>query len=166
MKHRNFTLIELLTVITIIAILAAITIGGVRYASGRAAVAKTIAIMEQFEDALEAYKKDYGVYPISQEPIEVDFDHSASNILWDKFTNHTPNKRNRAYMEGADGKLLDAYGNAFFYQYPNGEPSRNTSKFALWSKGRDESHGSNATNGADKAGEDGSDDICNWKNNN
>ena len=73
MKRRQFTMVEILTVITIIAILAAILIGGVKYASGRAAVAKTIAIMTEFEDALEAYKKDYGVYPVCKDAKEVNF---------------------------------------------------------------------------------------------
>ena len=36
MKHRHFTLIELLTVIAIIAILAGITFGGITYASNKA----------------------------------------------------------------------------------------------------------------------------------
>ena len=161
MRHRQFTLIELLTVITIIAILAGITIGGLRYASGRADETKTIAIMTEFEDALEAYKKDYGVYPICKTAKAVDF----SDDEWKKFTNVTTNKRNKAYMEGADGELLDAYGKPFYYQYPNGESSRNTSKFALWSRGKDGKHGKKGTDTdtAASAGSDGSDDICSWK---
>ena len=160
MKHRHFTMVELLTVITIIAILAAILIGGVKYASGRAAVAKTIAIMTEFEDALENYKKDYGVYPVCATAKAVDF----SDDEWKKFTNETANKRKKPYMEGAVGELLDAYGKPFFYQYPNSVAKRNTNKFALWSRGDDEHHGKSG-NDPDNAGEDGSDDICNWKSN-
>ena len=166
MRHRHFTLIELLTVIAIIAILAGLTFGGLNYASSKAARDKTLSIMLEFEDALENYKKDYGVYPICKTAAEVDFTHSESNTTWDKFTNYTANKRKRPYMEGADGKLRDAYGNAFFYQYPNDVDSRNTNKFALWSVGDDEYHGDKKTNSANnvaKAGE--GDDICNWKNN-
>lgn len=164
MKRRQFTMVEILTVITIIAILAAILIGGVKYASGRAAVAKTIAIMTEFEDALEAYKKDYGVYPVCKDAKEVNF----SDAEWYKFINDTDdgrkaNKRNKPYMEGAVGELLDAYGKPFFYQYPNSVASRNTNKFALWSRGDDERHGK--SNNVADAGEDGSDDICSWKSN-
>ena len=159
MRRRQFTMVEILTVITIIAILAAILIGGVKYASGRAAVAKTIAIMTEFEDALEAYKKDYGVYPICKDAKAVNF--SADE--WKKFTNETANKRNKPYMEGAVGDLLDAYGKPFFYQYPNSVASRNTNKYALWSTGDDERHGK--SNNVADAGEDGSDDICSWKSN-
>ena len=168
MRHRHFTLIELLTVIAIIAILAGITFGGITYASNKAQHDKTVSIMLQFEDALEAYKKDYGVYPISTKDsttgkhpaVEVDF----SDSMWAKFKN---NKRNRPYMEGADGDLLDAYGKPFLYQYPIDvdEGDKNTSKFALWSRGDDGYHGKTNGNGPEKAGEKGSDDICNWKSN-
>ena len=161
MKRRHFTLIELLTVIAIIAILAGITFGGITYASNKAQRDKTVSIMLEFEDALEAYKKDYGVYPVCATAKAVDF----SNDEWKKFTNETANKHKRPYMEGATGELIDAYGNAFFYQYPNKEDGRNTSKYALWSRGEDGYHGKTKTNGPEKAGETGSDDICNWKSN-
>ena len=162
MKHRHFTLIELLTVITIIAILAGITFGGITYASKKAEHDKTVSIMLQFEDALEAYKKDYGVYPVCATAAEVDF---SNGTTWGKFTNETANKHKRPYMEGATGKLLDGYGNPFFYQYPNKVDGRDTSKFALWSLGVDGYHGKIKTNGPEAAGEKGSDDICNWKSN-
>lgn len=61
--QRAFTLIELLTVIAIIAILAAIiipTVGGARHAATRA---KTKAQFGQWAAAMELYRQEYGYYP-------------------------------------------------------------------------------------------------------
>jgi prepilin-type N-terminal cleavage/methylation domain-containing protein len=58
-----FTLIELLTVIAIIGILAAIlvpTVGGARNAANRA---KTRAQFSQWATAFEAFRQEYGAYP-------------------------------------------------------------------------------------------------------
>lgn len=169
MRKRNFTLIEILTVIVIIAILASITIGGINYASSKAEHDKTVAAMMEFMEALENYKNDYGSYPLcpkisaEREAVKVDF----SDPMWSKFINDTPNKRKRSYLEGADGEYLDAFGNQFWYQFP--APSgKDTNKYILWSMGKDEKHGKNRSNGpadAEHAGEKNSDDICSWKEN-
>ena len=151
MKRHSFTLVELMAVIAIVAILAGILLGGVSFAQNRAREAQTIARMEQFQIALEAFRADYGFYPM-QAAGDVDFSHTSENTTWDLFTNYTPNKRGKAYMEGIHGsygKFLDGYGEPFQYEYP-AAASRNTTKFALWSKGSD---GSNGTD----------DDICSWK---
>ena len=58
-----FTLIELLIVIAVIAILTALTLGLVRGAKQRAAVAKTKAELSHLAQALEAYRRLYGDYP-------------------------------------------------------------------------------------------------------
>ncbi len=153
MKHY-FTLVELLAVIGIVAILVGITVGGLSFATTKADEAKTIALMEEFEIALEKYKEDYGIYPIQPTAGNVDF----SNGIWDEFKNENGNnKRGKPYMEGI-GKgntstFEDGFGNAFQYQYPNSVSSRNTTKYALWSKGKD---GSKTTGTTD-------DDICSWK---
>lgn len=157
-KTSAFTLIELLTSIGIVMILVGITIGGLTYASSKADHDKTLAIMAEFEVALEDYKNDYGHYPIFSGA--VNFDHTK----WDRFTNrNNDNKKKKPYMEGVtSGELLDAFDQPFFYEYPNTEPSRNTKKYALWSKGKDMKHG-NKTTETNKAGEAESDDICSWK---
>ena len=149
-RKHTFTLVELLAVIGIIVLLAGITLGGMNYASRKGDEAKTLSIMAEFETALEAFKADYGYYPVQKTAGDVDFSTSA----WDTFVNRTANKRKRPYMEGVtpDEKLLDAYGEPFQYEYPNSDASRNTTKYALWSKG---------PNG-DK---DTKDDFCNWKQN-
>lgn len=63
--QRAFTLIELLTVIAIIAILAAITFGVVKGVNERAAIGQAKAELASLAQALEAYKLQYGDYPRS-----------------------------------------------------------------------------------------------------
>lgn len=163
MKRHSFTLLELLVSIGIILVLAAITFGGMNYASKRAQEAKTIATMEEFINALESFKQDYGFYPIIKKDaaVAVNFDVSVDdNKGWKLFMNEDtkPNKKNRAYMEGVLGPLVDAYGQEFQYRYPG---VKNTSKYDLWSKGKDKTNGKKG--GDTTPGADGSDDICSWK---
>lgn len=159
MRQRHFTLIELITVIAIIGILAGIVIGGVRYSQSKSQHDRTIALMVEFQNALEEYHNDYGTYPIVKDAAQVNFYEDA----WKKFVNATANKRGKSYLEGADGQYLDGFGNQFWYQYPNSVDSRKTTKFALWSVGADSKHGKNNT--IEKAGELGCDDICSWNKN-
>ena len=163
MRRHSFTLLELLVSIGIILVLAAITFGGMNYASKRAQEAKTIATMEEFINALESFKQDYGFYPIIDKDKAVKIDLSADG--WKLFMNEksgVKNKKNRAYMEGELGPLVDAYGQTFWYQYPG---KKNTAKYDLWSKGPDKQHGKKGTdtNTVANAGKDESDDICSWK---
>ena len=60
---RAFTLIELLTVIAIIAILAAITFGIIKGVNERAAIGQAKTELSSLSLALEAYKLQYGDYP-------------------------------------------------------------------------------------------------------
>ncbi len=64
-RLRAFTLIELLTVIGIIAILAAITFGVVKGVNERAAVGQAKAELSALAQSLETYKAMYGDYPQS-----------------------------------------------------------------------------------------------------
>ena len=159
MRRKSFTLLELLVSIGIILVLAAITFGGMNYASKRAQEAKTIATMEEFINALESFKQDYGFYPIIDKDNAVEVDLSADG--WKLFMNEksgTKNKKNRAYMEGELAPLVDAYGQAFQYRYPG---DKNKTKYDLWSKGPDKTNGKKG--GDTTPGADESDDICSWK---
>ena len=59
----GFTLIELLIVISIILILAGLTLGAFRFANVKAARDKTRAQMKAIELVLDRYSLDYGSYP-------------------------------------------------------------------------------------------------------
>lgn len=62
-RRRAFTLIELLTVMAIIGVLAGITFGVVRGVQERAAISQARSELATLAQALEAYKKQYGDYP-------------------------------------------------------------------------------------------------------
>lgn len=61
----GFTLIEILVVISIIAILAALVIGGVGVIQRRAKESATKLEVKQFQEAVEKYLFDEGIYPAS-----------------------------------------------------------------------------------------------------
>jgi type II secretory pathway pseudopilin PulG len=62
MRKLKFTMIEILTVVGIIAFLAAIGVGVYGYASRSMMDAKTRSAIKQLEIALTAYKAKYGYY--------------------------------------------------------------------------------------------------------
>ncbi len=61
----SFTLVELLTVIAIIAILAALTLGAASGVMSKAARSRASAEVQAISTALESYKTDNGAYPAS-----------------------------------------------------------------------------------------------------
>lgn len=65
MEHRckAFTLIELLIVVAIIGILAAIAVPNFLNAQGRARVSRTVADMKALHTAMETYNLDNNAYP-------------------------------------------------------------------------------------------------------
>ena len=58
-----FTLLEILTVIAIIAVLASLTIGGMGYYDDKMKYSRTEILIASIERALEDYKADNGFYP-------------------------------------------------------------------------------------------------------
>jgi prepilin-type N-terminal cleavage/methylation domain-containing protein len=63
-----FTLIELLIVVTIVALLFALTVGGFSYAQRSAARSKTAATIKAVQSALERYNTEFGEYPEPSNP--------------------------------------------------------------------------------------------------
>jgi prepilin-type N-terminal cleavage/methylation domain-containing protein len=63
--RRAFTLIELLTVMAIIGILAGITFGVVKGVQERSAIGQAKSELAAIAQALESYKRQYGDYPQS-----------------------------------------------------------------------------------------------------
>jgi prepilin-type N-terminal cleavage/methylation domain-containing protein len=62
-RSHAFTLLELLTVMAIMAILASITFGVIRSTKQRANIARTKSELTLLVQALEEYKRHYGDYP-------------------------------------------------------------------------------------------------------
>lgn len=63
-RRRNFTLVELLVVIGIIAILAGMLMAGIMYAPAKAQKAKAQAEITTLMNAIKQYESAYGVLPI------------------------------------------------------------------------------------------------------
>lgn len=62
-KQKGFTIVELLIVIVVIAILAAISVGVYNGVQERAQNTKTVAAVRSYLTALEIFRSDYGAYP-------------------------------------------------------------------------------------------------------
>ena len=60
-----FTLIELMAVITIIVILAALVVGGLGHVNDKNARSRAVVQMALLSKALEDYKGDFGTYPVT-----------------------------------------------------------------------------------------------------
>lgn len=67
-KRSGFTLLELLIVVLVMSLLAAITIGSMQYAKKKASRSRTEAFIELIKTQLTQYKLDYGDYPKLTDP--------------------------------------------------------------------------------------------------
>ncbi len=64
----GFTLIELVAVMTIIAVLSVVVVGGVRVSITKARTAATGALFQRLSLAINSYREDYGAYPPEANP--------------------------------------------------------------------------------------------------
>jgi len=132
-RSAAFTLVEMLLVLVILAVLAAIVIPKM---SGRSQQAKVTAAASQIsaiEMALDSFEVDTGFYPAGN---------AGLNALVDQPSN-APNWKGPYLKKGVPA---DPWGNAYVYTYPG---RNNTKGYDLMSMGPD-----------GRAG--GDDDITNW----
>jgi prepilin-type N-terminal cleavage/methylation domain-containing protein len=94
-RSRGFTLIEMLVVISIIALLAALTMGGYTYAVNGSREKTTRGTFEAVKTALESYQAEFGEYPEAANPGQI--------------------------MEFAAGKSYNVGGAACLYQALSGD---------------------------------------------
>jgi type II secretion system protein G len=159
---QGFTLIELITVMVIILIIAGLMIGVGGSAREAAKKRKAEVMIGSLEVAISMYDADTGQYPPDNEQT------SSCESLYDHLINenHRPDDDGTItppeiagwrgpYMEFNDRDLnigqtaiVDPWGNA--YEYAVGPATGNTNSFNLWSYGPD---GPTGTTG---------DDIYNW----
>lgn len=134
--RRAFTLLELLAVITIIAILAGIVIGVGRRASEVGRVARAKAELAAIGSALEAYKRLYGDYPRTDDEVQ---------LLRALFGQRGPAAdaaiTGRALLETArftivGDVLLDPWERSYVYAYKT-QPLWTNSSYVLYSIGPD-----------------------------
>lgn len=143
-SRAGFTLLELLVVITIIAILAGLVLNTAGYMQKKAARSRAEAEIAALAAALENYKADTGDYPTGTNG-------SATGTT----TPGTNNAFLRAALAPTTGKVyfefpkgmgtntnlmetnqpvLDPFGEGYGYMYP-GSPSRSgTTFFDLWTR--------------------------------
>jgi general secretion pathway protein G len=136
-----FTLIELLVTITVIAILAGITLGAMGGVNQKATRDKTKAEIAAISNALEQFKSVRDDYPTNSD---------TNNFYPIVLTNSTNSIQpffiaNKISTNSSD-QLQDPYGNPYLYKKPG---TKNPASFDVFSKGKD-----GATNT--------SDDIGNW----
>ncbi|MCD5390942.1 type II secretion system protein GspG [candidate division NPL-UPA2 bacterium] len=105
---RGFTVVELLTVIAIIAILAAIIMPALRRARIKAHEAKAKSMIAQLEIALSMYKTDFGSYP-DYDGESTQYDAEADEILA-LLTGRDPDDPDWDLEDGEPGEL-DTIGN-------------------------------------------------------
>ncbi len=116
---RAFTLVELLTVIAIIIILAGLLIRGAGHAQYAGAVNRTRGEIKQIELALERFKEDNAIYPVSNSKVTdpAPDNNLATNLINFTFGDRTTNN----YLDGwrdsqiSGAALIDPFGNAFGY---------------------------------------------------
>jgi len=124
----GFTLVELLIVIAIIAILAALVLAAAGSVQKKGARSRAEAEIAALEGALESFKADNGDYPSNS---------TAGNSAC-LVTNLMPTNGGKVYYEFkskwiSTGNYLDPFGNSYNYIYTNGSPNNGTNNYDLWS---------------------------------
>lgn len=133
---RSFTLIELMTVIAVIAILAGLVLGGAGAVRQRASRGQAKAEIAAIEAALGRYQMDFGTYPVStgivpsgtNYPITPSSYSAAGqtlfSALWGAATYAGPAGQKqylsvKASMVNPDGqnRFIDPWGNSYGYYW-------------------------------------------------
>ena len=168
---KPFTLVELLCVIIVLALLAALSIKITQVAYRRADTTRTNAILEAVRAGNEQYKVKHGYYfPHGGEArdgswyqIPLYSKNTAGDIAQDSGARELLGDAYETCLAAAlaEGKtvLLDAWGTTIRYRSPG---IYNTSSFDLYSVGPDKGVGNQSDNNKKKPGL--GDDIANFKN--
>lgn len=143
---RAFTLIELLVVITIIVILAGLSMGGYSYVTRKQAESQAAIQISLLSKALEEYKLDNGEFPASAA-------NGGTAVLYDALyrnglgANPTgkiylaeldPVNNRQGWIEGTGTniKIIDPFGVEYVYRRGDHQDAKNPD-FDLASKGKD-----------------------------
>ena len=132
-RQRAFTLVELLLVLTILAILAGIVLPKFGNVSGRAKTTAVQADIASFKTALSMFEIDMGYYPKGRDGLsQLVFKPSGAPSKWHKYLD-------------VDKLPNDPWGRPYVYEYPG---KHNTDGYDIYSLGPD--------------GRGGNDAIGNW----
>jgi general secretion pathway protein G len=131
----GFTLVELILVLTILAILAGIVIPKMTGRTQQARITRAQTEIANFSTALGAFEVDNGFYPKGRNGLQALLQKPGNAQNW-----HGP------YLENTATVPVDPWGSAYVYECPG---KHNPTGFDLMSMGPDGRVG-------------GDDDICNW----
>ncbi len=147
MKHSprgGFTLLELLVVITIIAILAGLILNTAGYMQKKAARSRAEAEIAALSAALESYKADMGDYPVGTNGSASGTSSPGTNNAFLRAA--LAPTTGRVYFEFPKGMgtntnlmetnhpVLDPFGEGYGYMYPGNTNRSGSNFFDLWSR--------------------------------
>ena len=156
-RNSAFTLIEILVVMVIITMVAALVVGVSKYAMIKAGTSRAQAEIAAMENAIENFKNENGYYPLSTST-RSDFNNNSASLYSALVSNkvYFPFKPNQLHVISATTitNIMDPFGNPYNYYCtrPPDPSQENQATFDLWSYGVD-GKDDNGTN----------DDIANWK---
>jgi len=152
----GFTLVELLTVIAIIMILAGLTVGGLSFYNRKVAEDKTRLQLKLLASGLEAYFADNGEYPLTTnaegkgqtdelyKALFYDTDNDGNSYQDDEdqeiyLSDLDPASNSQGWITGTgvNVKLIDGFGNEYRYRRLTNPTQMRNPDFDLWSIGAD-----------------------------
>jgi general secretion pathway protein G len=163
-KRGGFTLVEMLAVIAIIVILAALVVQGLKFAKEKERLNKAKVQIALLAKAIEEYKLDNGAYPPSSSATGENSTADLRKVLYLDGKNDSSVK---IYLSDLDvtstqgwvsedsetAEILDPWGNEYFYRTGTGSINPD---FDLWSSGKD-----SQTNADDPKADVSLDDVRN-----
>ncbi len=181
MKRKTFTLIEILGVVTIIAILATLGFAGYSYANTKSKESATEGLLTRVHAAFELAHQKTGFMPpsttfssigicddgkiitVNGTEYKVDSSAAGKNKLYSNFcqifVKTLEMDKMKRFLE--DGKIVDAWGNEIKFRYPG---ILKSGGFDLLSAGADGGYGTDAAatppDAADKYRDESGEWIC------
>ncbi|MFH0795970.1 MAG: type II secretion system protein GspG [Candidatus Omnitrophota bacterium] len=144
MHRKGFSLMEILVVLAISVVLAALVLPAAAKARARGLTTKTEATIAAIELALSLYETDFGDYPLSSG--------TAGTVVKMLMSKNEDPRWKGPYLrfkekDFCDRELVDPWNEPYYYQYP--QTLHSTTPFILYSGGPDRT-------------ETTPDDIGNW----
>ena len=143
LQPKGFTLVEMLVVITIIVILAGLSMGGFSFVIQKQAMAQAETQIALLSKALEEYKLDNGEYPDTDKTNDLYkalYYNGASVTPPEKIyvSQLDPDNNELGWTEGteANAKIVDPWGKEYIYRRGDHENAKNPD-FDLLSMGKD-----------------------------
>ncbi len=178
--RAGFTLMEMLVVISIIVVLAGLTIGGLGFVKDKQAREQAKVQINLLQMALQEYHSDNGFFPEGANPSGENATEEIYKALYPQdrdeevyLTQLNPENDTFGWLKGQTGetgetglKIYDPWGNE--YRYRANDPSAGSSSIAanpdfdLWSAGPDGRTNPGSAGNYDNKAPENLDDIRGW----